>query len=158
MTPVAAIRPSEIDLPLIVHVFGAMALVGLLAAVALSLLLAWRVNDAGTAAVLTRFGLWTLVAGVVPAWIVMRVGALWTYSREGWDEAPEEPAWLGIGLVTADLGGVLLLAAAVLGVVGLRRGRGSDEPAGLGRAAAVIATLLLAAYVVAIWAMTAKPD
>ena len=62
----------------------------------------------------------------LPAWILMRVGAEWTYSREGWDDVPDEPGWLGIGYFTADLGGVLLLLSLVLAAVGLRQLRRPD--------------------------------
>lgn len=157
MTPYAAIRASEVDLPLIVHVLGAMALVGLLLAAALALLMSARADSPDGAAALTRFGLWTLVAGAVPAWVVMRVGAQWTYVRAGWDDVPEDPAWLGVGFLTADLGGLLLLVGAVLAVVGLRRRDSGGARRGLGRAAGVVAALLVLAYVVAIWAMTTKP-
>jgi hypothetical protein len=158
MTVVGAIRSSDVDLPLIVHVLGAMALVGLLVAASVSLVLAWRVDDADAARGLTRFGLWSLVAGVLPAWVVMRVGAQWVYSREGWDEAPEEPGWLGVGYLTADLGGIVLAVAILLAIVGLRRLGQAERPPGVARVAGAIAALMLAAYVVAIWAMTAKPD
>ena len=157
MTVVAASRAAEIDVPLFLHVAGAMILVGLLVAAALGLVLGWRAGDAQTAVPLTRFGLLTLMAAF-PAWVLMRVGAQWTYSRAGWEDAPEEPSWLGIGYVTADLGGVLLLVSLVVGVVTLRRLRGADAVPRLARVAAAIAVLLSLAYVVAIWAMTAKPD
>jgi hypothetical protein len=79
----------------------------------------------------------------------MRIGAQWTYAREGWDEVPEEPGWLGVGYVTADVGGVLLLIGGILAVVGLWR-RSTDAPRRLGRAAGAIAALLMLGYVVAI--------
>ena len=152
----AAIRSSEIDVPLVLHVLGAMSLVGLLLGAVVALLASARADDDADAAGLTRLGLWSLL-GALPAWIVMRIGAQWTYAREGWDEAPEDPAWLGVGYVTADVGGVLLLIGCILAVVGLRR-RSTDAPRRLGRAAGAIAALLMLGYVVAIWAMTAKPD
>jgi NADH:ubiquinone oxidoreductase subunit 6 (subunit J) len=157
MTPLAAIRADSVNFPLFLHVLGAMLLVGTLFAVSTAILMAWRRSEPSEAVGLTRFGLWTLVAGVLPAYVLMRVGAQWTESEENLPEEVEDSAWLGIGYVTADLGAVLVLVSIVLSALGLRRlRRGSGT--GLGKAVGVIATLLLAAYVVAVWAMTAKPD
>ena len=51
----------------------------------------------------------------------MYAGALWTYDKENLDVAGgQEPAWIGIGFITADLGGLLLLIALILGGIGLR--------------------------------------
>ena len=157
MTTVAAIRASSVDWPLFLHIAGAMALVGLLVTSSVALARAWRTTDGDVSVPLVRFGLWTLVAAL-PAWILMRVGAEWTYSREGWDDVPDEPGWLGIGYDTADLGGVLLLLSLVLAAVGLRRLRRPERGSGVVRIATVIALLLVAVYVVAIFAMTTKPD
>ena len=80
MDAVAVIRMSDVELPLFVHVLGAMLLVGTLFAAVVALLMAWRETEPDGAVTLTRFGLWTMAAGAVPAWIVMRVGAQWVYS------------------------------------------------------------------------------
>ena len=158
MSPlVAAIRPSDLDVPLFVHVLGAMLLVGVLLVAPLSLLLAGRF-EGGEATALARVGLWTLAIGGVPAYAVMRTGAQWTASREGLADVPADPTWLSIGYVTADAGALLLLVSLVLAVIGLRRLKSDTaRPGGLPRAVGVIAVLLLAAYVVAVWAMTTKP-
>jgi hypothetical protein len=89
----------------------------------------------------------------------MRIGAAWIYSKEGWDDVPDEvrPGWLGTGAFIGDLGGVVLLVSLVVGGVGvyrLREGKGS----GLLRATLLLSLVLLAAYVVAVWAMAGKPD
>ena len=157
MTPVAAIRASSIDAPLFLHIAGAMLLVGLLGTASIALVRAWRTTDGDVSTPLVRFGLWTLVAAF-PAWILMRVGAQWTYSREGWDDVPDEPGWLGTGYLTADLGGILLVLSLILAAVGLRQLRRPDPGSGVVRIATVIALLLVAVYVVAIFAMTTKPD
>ena len=89
----------------------------------------------------------------------MRIGAEWIYSKENWDDVDEEPAWLGIGFITAELGGLLLLISIILTGIGMRRLRRADaEKSVLVQIGGVIVTLLLLAYVVAVWAMTAKPD
>jgi len=147
----AAIRPDEVNLPLFVHVLGAMLLVGTLFAVALATVIGWRRPDA--AAGLTRFSLLTSLLGVLPSWVLMRVGAQWTEAEQNFPEG-FDPAWLGIGYVTADAGALLIIISVVLSAIGLRR---LQRGVGFGRAVGVISVLLLVAYLVAVWAMTAKP-
>jgi hypothetical protein len=157
MSALAVVRADEINFPLFLHVLGAMLLVGMLLAVLSAVAIGWRRSDALQAVALTRFGLWTLLAGVVPSYVLMRIGAQWTEAREDLPEEVEESAWLGIGYITADLGALLLLISIVLAIIGLTRLR-TGRGVGLGRAIGVICALLLAAYVVAVWAMTVKPD
>jgi hypothetical protein len=151
----AAIRPDEVNFPLLLHVLGAMLLVGTLFAVAAAIVGGWRRTDPADAAALTRFGLRTLLIGVVPSYILMRIGAEWTASEENLPD-DFEAAWLDIGYITADIGALLLLVSIVLAILGLRRLRGGGTV--LGRAVGGISVLLLAAYIVAVWAMSAKPD
>jgi hypothetical protein len=154
MSVLAAVRPDDWVFPLIVHVAGATILVGGLFSTAG--ILAYAKGDTR----FLRLGYWSLLLVALPGWIVMRIGAEWIYNKEGWDDLPEgvdEPAWLGIGGVTADLGGVILLISLIVGGIGvyqLRQGKG----AGLLRVTLVLALILLAAYVVAAWAMAGKPD
>jgi hypothetical protein len=153
MTVLAALRPSDWEFPLFVHVLGAMILVGgLLTGAGV---LAFARGEARS----LRLGYWSLLAVALPGWIIMRIGADWIYDEEGWDDLPEddEPGWLGIGYLTADLGGLILLVSLVLGGIGvfrLREGKGS----GWLRATLVLALILLAAYIVTVWAMSGKPD
>ncbi len=108
------IRPTEWNFPLLVHVLGAMILVGgLLTGVSA---LAFARGEAR----LLRLGYWSLLAVALPGYIVMRIGAQWIYSKEGWDDLPDEavPAWLDIGFIVADVGGVLTLVALILGGIG----------------------------------------
>jgi hypothetical protein len=143
-------RPDNLNLPLFVHVLGAMILVGGLLAAAASVL-------AGRGDVRTlRIGVLSLLFVCLPGYLVMRGGAEWIYSQEHLDQLPDDPAWLTIGLITADGGGLLLLIALILGGLGLRRARGGGGT-GLLRASLTISVVLLAAYIVAIWAMGAKP-
>jgi hypothetical protein len=152
----AAIRPDEVNFPLLLHVLGAMLLVGSLVAVGAALLAARRRADEVEAAGLTRFGLWTLISGVFPSYVLMRIGAQWTESEENLPD-DFEASWLDIGYITADVGALLILISIVLSVIGLRQLR-AGRGRGLATAVGAIALLLLAAYVVAVWAMTAKPD
>jgi len=67
------------------------------------------------------------------------------------------PGWLDIGAIIADLGGLILLVSLIAGGVGvyrMREGKGS----GLLRVTLVLSLVLLAAYLVAVWAMAGKPD
>ena len=145
----AAIRPDGWNLPLFLHVFGAMVLVGGLLVTSASVAVAR--GDAR----LLRIGYLTLLVVCLPGYLVMRIGAEWIYSREQLNAATD-PAWVGIGYITADAGALLLLIALVLGGIGLRRQRGGSG-AGMLRASLVMSVVLLAAYVVTVWAMGAKP-
>ena len=145
----AAIRPGDWNLPLFVHVTGAMLLVAALVVVAATMGAAVRRGDG--ALELTRLAYRALLLGVLPAYVVMRVGAEWIVSKEGVEDA----SWVGTGYATADGGLLLVIIAAVLAWRATRRG--ADAPGGLGRAVVVLSGVLLLAYTVAIWAMTAKP-
>jgi hypothetical protein len=147
----ASIRPDDINVALLVHVVGAMAMVGALVTAAAAALVGWRDETAS----LLRLSSKTLLFVALPAFIVMRVGAEWTFFEENLDDAPEL-TWVDIGYITSDLGGLLLLVALILGGIGLRRTR-SGGGTGLLRASGVIAALLVVIYIVAIWAMGAKP-
>jgi hypothetical protein len=145
----ATIRPDDWNLPLLVHVAGALLLVGSLVVVAIVIAAAVRRPD--DAAELTRLGFRVLLLGVLPADIVMRVGAEWVASRENLGDS----TWIGIGYSTADGGLLLAIVATVLAWRATRRG--ADGPGGLGRATVVLAGVLLVAYAVTLWAMATKP-
>jgi hypothetical protein len=152
MSILATIRPDSWNWALLVHVAGAMILVGGLLTAGGASLLARR-DPTGT---LARLSYVTLAAVALPGFILMRAGAAWIYDKEGFS-GDGDPAWLGIGFITADGGALLLLIALVLGGVGLARARrGSGD--GLLRASGMIAVILLAAYVVTVWAMAGKPS
>lgn len=142
----AIVRPDGWNLPLFVHVAGAMLLVGALVVVVLTTAGSLRRGD--DAAVLTRLALRTLLIGVLPAYIAMRAGAEWIAS----ESAVGDPTWVGIGFGVSDGGLLLTLVAIGLAWRAARRG-----PGGSARAVFVLSALLIVAYAVAIWAMTAKP-
>lgn len=91
--------------------------------------------------------------------MLMRIGAQWIFSKEGWDDLPEnaEPGWLTTGAIVADAGGLILVVSLIVGGVGVYRLR-DGKGAGLLKVTLVLSLVLLAAYVVAVWAMAGKPD
>ena len=151
MSSLATIRPDSWNLPLFLHVLGAMILVGgTFATVALLALARGQPQ-------LLRLGYLSLPAVALPGWVLMFVGAEWSYRREGLADEPIDSAWVLVGFLVAEIGGALLLVSLVLGGIGVRRlagGRGAL----LMRVTLAISLLLLVSYAVAVWAMTAKPD
>ncbi|HTE61480.1 MAG TPA: hypothetical protein VK631_14105 [Solirubrobacteraceae bacterium] len=147
---VATLRPDAWDLPLFVHVAGAMLLVGALVVVVATMGAALRRGDG--ADVLTGLAFRTLLLGVLPSFIVMRLGAEWIASKE---DVPDDVDWISLGYSISDGGLVLTVIAAVVAWRATRRG--AAGPGGMGRAVFVLAAVLIVAYAVAIWAMTAKP-
>jgi uncharacterized membrane protein len=154
----AAIRPTEWDFPLFVHILGATVLVGgLVVAVAVQLL-AWRRREPADVAAFSRVAFWALLTVALPGWVLMRLGGEWIRSKEGYS-GPDGPAWLDIGYFAADIGFVVLLVTVLLAGLGVRQLRRSGRGASvLGRVATPLATGLLILYLFAVWAMTTKPD
>jgi hypothetical protein len=158
MTVLAATRPTEWDFPLFLHVLGAAILVGgLLTAVGMQVL-AWSRRGPGDLVAYSRGGFWALLTVALPGWVLMRFAAEWIRSKEGWN-GDNDPNWLGVGYLVADVGFIVLLLTILLAGFGVRRVRRPGATANtLGRIATPLATILLIAYLVAVWAMTAKPD
>ena len=154
MTLLASIRPDDWNFPLFLHVLGAMTLVGSVALVLLSLVSA-RTGDSAAG---LRLAFRSLLFGVIPAWIVMRIGAQWIASKEGLDDLDKPPAWVDIGFLTSEPTLLLLIIATVCAGIAARRARtGGRAFGGLNTAALVLVTITLLAYVLAIWAMSTKP-
>ncbi len=149
----AAVRPDSWNIALLVHVLGAMVLVGALVLATVALVRTWRDRSPD----MLRLGYRALLWCALPAWIVMRVGAQWIYSKEGLDSA--SLAWTDIGFITSEGGLFFMLIATVVAGVAVRRAGRSDGAGGAAgvRVAAVLASFPIAVYVVAIWAMTTKP-
>jgi hypothetical protein len=155
---VLSIRPDDWNHALLLHVAGALLLTGTMVAATACLVLAWRARDPAETAVLTRLGWRTVLYGVVPSFILMRGGAAWIASKEGLDSEDVSLQWLDIGFIVADPGLLLLIIMMIL--VGLAARRQGATPGSLGiggRIGTVLAVILLAAFLVAIWAMSAKP-
>jgi uncharacterized membrane protein len=146
---VALVQPK---IPVFLHVGGAMVLVGALIVVAWTLVKAWR----GDADAFVFLGARVLTFVAIPSFLVMRVAAQVVASNEGYDKS--EPSWINIGFGVSDGGFLFLLISSILvGLAARRLRRGTTPSPGLVRVAAVLTLIPLAAYVVAIWAMTTKP-
>jgi hypothetical protein len=165
-------RPTDWNFPLFIHVLGAMILVGgvLTGASALAF--------AGGNLRQLRFGYWSLLLVGLPGLILMRLGAASIWHKHNpnhsflWAVFPHrhDVTWIKIGGTVADFGGGLLVLALILGWFGLRRmdGGQSDLLAKvpvvskmsgetLLRLTMLISLVLLAGYVLAVWAMAGKP-
>jgi len=147
----ASVRPDAWNLPLLLHVLGAMVFVSLLAVIVVVLVAALRGDDRAAA---LRLAFRTLLIGAIPSYILMRGAAEWVASEADVDE---DAAWIGIGYIVTDMGLLLLIAVTVLtGLAKRRVGRG-NEPGRLIQPATALTLILIAGYAVALWAMTAKP-
>jgi hypothetical protein len=151
MDIVATIRPDAWNFPLLLHVLGAMLLVGALILAGSALSFAWRDGNAA----LVRLGYRSLLLGALPAWILMRAGAAWIADKEHVTNSND--AWVGIGSTTGDLGLVVILISILLASLAVRRTRGAESPGSFARVTAILVSLLVVAYLVAVWAMTTKP-
>jgi hypothetical protein len=150
------IRPDAWNFPLLIHVGGAMVLVGTLVVTALTLTLSARKAAGDERVPLLLFACRMILFGVIPSYIVMRGGAQWILSKEHLDDSNAQ--WIGIGFGTSDGGALLIVISAILAGIASRKLR--RDPAAsplLTQITAVIAYVLIAAFVVAIWAMTTKP-
>ena len=148
MSTLASIRPDSWNLPLFLHVLGAMILVGSAALGSTAALAAGRTSESGF---MRRLAFRSFLLVALPAYIVMRIGAEWLYSKE-FGEGVDDPGWIGIGYITADAGALLLLLTLILSGFAVRRG----SP-GLTRAAGVLSLIAVVAWLVAVWAMSGKP-
>jgi hypothetical protein len=147
-------RPDSWNFPLLLHVAGAMLLVGSLLLVASILISAWR---SGSVA-LVRSAARLLVVAVFPSYLLMRMGAQWIASKEGLDNLDNPPSWIDIGFTVADFGLLLLIISMIATGLAVRRlKREGSAPTISARIATGLVSLLLVAYLVAVWAMTAKP-
>ena len=151
----AAIRPDEQSFALLLHLVGATIAFGGLLACATSLLLARGETR------LLRLGYFSLLLVSLPGWILMRAAGQWLFDQQNWSELPSnlnDPAWLKIGFIVADWGGVLFLISLAVGAIGLRRLQTGNGSAALLRSTMVISLILALAYAIAVWAMTGKPN
>jgi hypothetical protein len=151
----AAIRPDEQSFALLLHLVGATIAFGGLLACATSIVLARGETR------LLRLGYFSLLLVSLPGWILMRLAGQWLFDQQNWSELPSnlnDPAWLKIGFIVADWGGVLFLISLAVGAIGMRRLQTGNGSAALLRSTMVISLILALAYAVAVWAMTGKPN
>ena len=149
----AVVRPGSWNFPLFLHVGGAMALVASLVVALYAIRIARQRGDQPAA----QFAFRTLWRFTLPSYIVMRVGAQWILSKEKLEDSKD--AWIGIGFGSSDFGLLLLIIGLVLTGLMARRAKQGTSVAGAMqlRVAAILAGLLVLAYLVTIWAMTTKP-
>jgi hypothetical protein len=150
----AAVRPDSWNVLLFFHVAGAMATLALLILSVYALRSATVRGDHPA----TRFAFRLLWRGVLPAFLVMRVFAQLIADEE--KLADSEAAWIGIGYMSTDAGLLFLIIALVLTGLAARKAKAGAAVAGAAglKVATALSGVLIAAYVVAIWAMTAKPS
>ena len=159
MSVLAVIRADDINFPLLLHVLGAMILVGGLITAASALFVGWKRSTPADALGFGRLGFRALLYAALPGWFLMRFAGEWVASRGPWGGDDEEPAWLGIGYMTGEAGGLLLLISLILAGLGVRslKKSGADSSTMI-RVSTVLVAIVLVAYLVAMWAMSAKPD
>jgi hypothetical protein len=102
----ALVRPDSWNLPLFLHVLGAIILVGTTATLAIAGFAARRRD--GHEQLLSSTIARVFVLGALPSWILMRVGAEWIRSKE-FTGGADEPGWVGVGYIVSDGTAVLLI-------------------------------------------------
>ncbi len=150
----AVVRPDSWNFPLFFHLAGAMATLASLVVAVFALKLAYSRGDQPA----TRFAARVLLLGTLPSFIVMRVAAQILLNKEHLDK--HQPSWVGVGFGVSDFGGLLLIVALILTGLAARRTKRGESVAGATTLAVTrgLAGLLIVAYLVAIWAMTTKPN
>ena len=143
MTILAAGRPFW---PLFLHVLGAMTLFGATLSATVLAAAAWR----RPAPALARGTFLSLLVVALPAWVVLRIGAGFLASDEGYDKGTD-PGWLNLGAIIGDAGLILLLVITAGAFWWSRGGR-----ALIGRIVAGLSGVYLALLCVAWLAMSTK--
>jgi hypothetical protein len=166
----AKLRPDSFNFPLLVHVTGAMILVGGVLTAAAALVLA-----RGDVRKL-RLGYYSLPFVAFPGLVLTKIGANLIWHKESSHSLigaafphSDDPRWIMIGGTALDGGGALLVLALILGWFGLRRIDGKTDFLAkvpvvkkmtgetLLKLTMIISVVLLVGYVAAIWAMSTKP-
>jgi hypothetical protein len=150
--------PSSWNIPLLIHVTGAMILVGGVLAAATALITAHGDEKR------LRLGYFSLLFVALPGMMLTKLGATAINSKYSGHSffrsafpSQDDPTWIMIGGTALDLGAGALVAALILGWFGLKR---LDTKRGqqMMKLVMLISIGLLAAYILAIWAMGARPD
>jgi hypothetical protein len=168
----ADLRPNSFNFPLLIHIVGATVLVGGVLTAAAALYFA-----RGNARQL-RLGYFSLLLVAFPGYLLAKLGATLIWHKESVHSFigaafPHrgDPRWVEIGGTALDFGGALLVLALILGWFGLKRMEGatgdlltrlpvvkSMTGETLLRYTMLITFVLLAGYVLAVWAMAGKPS
>ena len=148
---VAAVRPDEWNLPLFLHVLGAMTLVGTFV-VAVVAFAGARAGAPGA----HRLGFRALLWAGVPSYLVMRIFAQVIADKEKVSDS--DAAWITIGYIVTEPGLLFIIVAIVASGIAAKRVARGEEPRKLVTAAMWCSSLLLLLYMVALWAMTTKPE
>ncbi len=144
------------DLLLFLHILGGATLVGALVTAVWFLLAARRTASFDG----VRWAWRTLLYAALPSYLLMRVAGQLLADDLGLADA--DFAWITIGFIVGDVGALLLSAALIGTGVAVRMAGRSDgraaNPSSAGLSIAAGATsILIVAYLVALWAMTTKP-
>ncbi len=103
-------------------------------------------------------GVKVLLYGALPSWLLMRLSAQWIADEQG--VADSDQAWITLGFIVSEAGFLVLAGGTLAAGLIVRRAGASGGEAAQSRGIAITSwalTALIAAYVVAIWAMTTKP-
>jgi hypothetical protein len=106
----AVLQPPSGNLPLFLHVLGATVLFGTVAVIAVAGFATRAAADHRQ--LLARVAQRVFMLGVIPAYIVMRVGAQWIDGKEF--PNGDEPNWVGVGFIVSDAGAILLIVVGIL--------------------------------------------
>jgi hypothetical protein len=149
------LRPDAWELPLFLHVLGAVVLFGAVGSV-LVLAAASLRRDARAAPLLRRIAFKTMLIAVWPSFILMRLTAEWIRSKE-FPSGAQEPDWIGVGYVVGDGGVVVLLGLTLCAWLATRQKNADRARPATATIATGIAGFYLVALAVAWFAMSAKP-
>jgi hypothetical protein len=151
----ALMRSGTWEWALFFHVLGALLLIGSMIVVVAAAVGAARGNRPDGALELRRLTWKTLVLLVLPSFILMRGTAEWVRSEDGF---ADDATWISVGYIVTDAGVIVMLALLFLGWRSARSAARGELRAVSGRILSVLAPLYLVALLVAMWAMTTKPD
>jgi hypothetical protein len=140
----ALVRPDSWNFPLFLHVLGATMLVGSVAAVGILAVASLRHGW------MRRIAVQTLLAVVIPSWLLMWLGGAWEDSKS---PIGDDSTWLGIGYIVSDAGLVFLVVTTLIAAAGTRRPDRRWPP----QAVAALSGIYLVALLVAMFAMSGKP-
>jgi uncharacterized membrane protein len=168
---IVAFRPDSRNFPLLIHITGAVILVGGVLTATTALVLAH--GDARK----LKLGYYSLLFVAFPGLILTKLGATAIWSKESSHSFigaafphSDDPRWIMIGGTALDGGAGLLILALILGWFGVRRIDGGEGDfltkvpvvkkltgETLLKLTTIISIVLLVGYVLAIWAMAGKP-